>query len=89
MGCASPGGTAPRWTRQAACPVHVLSSWPVAAVRHPNAMPPACMAKQRRHEGLPASARRTLSEMLSAMSRKVGRLGCRATCSFCTGVSRL
>lgn len=30
-----------------------------------------------------------LSVMLSAMSRNVGRLGWRATCSCCTGVSRL
>ena len=47
---------------------------------------------EQQHETTPARSpcsSTNLSVMLSAISRNVGRLGWRATCSCCTGVSRL
>ena len=49
---------------------------------------PQTMAGSSRPARSPCSST-NLSLMLSAMSRKVGRLGCRATCRRCTGVRRV
>ena len=70
---------------------HSAQQQPDLTLAHPpsmhetptNAQAPIC-CRQGWDESAP-----TLSEMLSAMSRKVGRLGWRATCSRWMGVSRL